>query len=131
MTQLAPPSVRLLVCGNADRGDDGAALSAVATLLPVAGAAPSADTPRVDYEIEPDPASLLAAVLPSIVDFMMLRALLEQAASEHGARMTAMRNASKNAGELIEQLNLQLNRTRQAEITQEILEVVAGADALT
>src|ERR671937_58137 len=59
------------------------------------------------------------------------RALLESAASEHGARMTAMRNASKNAVELIDSLTLDLNRARQAEITQEILEVVAGADALT
>jgi len=58
-------------------------------------------------------------------------ALLESAASEHGARMTAMRNASKNAGELITSLTLAMNRARQAEITQEILEVVAGADALT
>ena len=61
----------------------------------------------------------------------MYRALLESAASEHGARMTAMRNASKNAGELIDRLTLDMNRARQAEITQEILEVVAGADALT
>ena len=60
----------------------------------------------------------------------LYRALLESAASEQGARMTAMRNASKNAGELIDSLTLSLNRARQAEITQEILEVVAGADAL-
>ena len=60
----------------------------------------------------------------------MFRALLESTASEHGARMTAMRNASENAGELIESLTLQTNRARQAEITQEIMEVVAGAEAL-
>ena len=60
----------------------------------------------------------------------MFRALLESTASEHGARMTAMRNASDNAGELIESLTLQANRARQAEITQEIMEVVAGAEAL-
>ena len=62
---------------------------------------------------------------------IVYRALLESAASEHGARMTAMRNASKNAGELIDGLTLQMNRARQAEITQEILEVVAGAEALS
>ena len=60
----------------------------------------------------------------------MYRALLESTASEHGARMTAMRNASDNAGDLIEGLTLQMNRARQAEITQEIMEVVAGAEAL-
>ena len=58
------------------------------------------------------------------------RALLESTASEHGARMTAMRNASENAGDLIDSYTLQMNRARQAEITQQILEVVAGADAL-
>ena len=58
------------------------------------------------------------------------RALLESTASEHGARMTAMRNASENAGELIDTYTLQMNRARQSEITQQILEVVAGADAL-
>jgi F-type H+-transporting ATPase subunit gamma len=65
------------------------------------------------------------------VETELYRALLESAASEHGARMTAMRNASKNAEELIDDLSLAMNRARQAEITQEILEVVAGADALT
>jgi F-type H+-transporting ATPase subunit gamma len=65
------------------------------------------------------------------VETELYRALLESAASEQGARMTAMRNASKNAGELIDNLTLVMNRARQAEITQEILEVVAGADALT
>ena len=65
------------------------------------------------------------------VETEIYRALLESAASEQGARMTAMRNASKSAGELIDALTLAMNRARQAEITQEILEVVAGADALT
>jgi len=60
----------------------------------------------------------------------VFRALLESTASEHGARMTAMRNASENAGDLIESLTLQANRARQAEITQEIMEVVAGAEGL-
>ena len=64
-------------------------------------------------------------------EISIYRALLESTASEHGARMTAMRNASQNAGELIEDLTLEMNRARQAEITQEIMEVVAGAESLT
>jgi hypothetical protein len=70
-------------------------------------------------------------LLPVYVETQVYRALLESTASEQGARMTAMRNASKNAGELIDSLTLQMNRARQAEITQEILEVVGGAEALT
>jgi len=84
-----------------------------------------------DFIYEPEPEQILERLLPVYVETELYRALLESAASEQGARMTAMRNASKNAGELIEQLTLQKNRARQAEITQEILEVVSGADALT
>jgi F-type H+-transporting ATPase subunit gamma len=84
-----------------------------------------------DFIYEPEPEQILERLLPVYVETELYRALLESAASEQGARMTAMRNASKNAGELIDQLTLQMNRARQAEITQEILEVVAGADALT
>ena len=84
-----------------------------------------------DVIYEPEPEEILARLLPVYVETELYRALLESAASEQGARMTAMRNASKNAGELIETLTLAMNRARQAEITQEILEVVAGADALT
>jgi F-type H+-transporting ATPase subunit gamma len=84
-----------------------------------------------DFIYEPDPEEILARLLPTYLETSIYRALLESAASEHGARMTAMRNASKNAGELIDRLTLDMNRARQAEITQEILEVVAGADALT
>jgi F-type H+-transporting ATPase subunit gamma len=84
-----------------------------------------------DFIYEPEPELILERLLPVYVETELYRALLESAASEHGARMTAMRNASKNAGELINSLTLALNRARQAEITQEILEVVAGADALT
>ena len=84
-----------------------------------------------DFIYEPEPEQILERLLPVYVETELYRALLESAASEQGARMTAMRNASKNAGELIEALTLQMNRARQAEITQEILEVVAGADALT
>ena len=84
-----------------------------------------------DFIYEPEPEEILARLLPVYVETELYRALLESAASEQGARMTAMRNASKSAGELIDSLTLAMNRARQAEITQEILEVVAGADALT
>jgi F-type H+-transporting ATPase subunit gamma len=83
-----------------------------------------------DFIYEPEPEQILERLLPVYVETEIYRALLESAASEQGARMTAMRNASKNAGELIDRLTLAMNRARQAEITQEILEVVAGADAL-
>jgi F-type H+-transporting ATPase subunit gamma len=69
--------------------------------------------------------------VPDYVEISIYRALLESTASEHGARMTAMRSASDNASELIDDLTLEANRTRQAEITQEIMEVVAGAEGLT
>jgi F-type H+-transporting ATPase subunit gamma len=89
------------------------------------------DALQGDFIFEPEPEEILARLLPVYLETEVYRALLESAASEHGARMTAMRNASKNAGELIDDLTLRMNRARQAEITQEILEVVAGADALT
>jgi F-type H+-transporting ATPase subunit gamma len=81
-------------------------------------------------EYEPDPEQILSRLVPDYVEISVYRALLESTASEHGARMTAMRSASENAGELIEDLTLEMNRARQAEITQEILEVVAGAEGL-
>jgi F-type H+-transporting ATPase subunit gamma len=84
-----------------------------------------------DFIFEPEPEQILERLLPVYLETEIYRALLESAASEQGARMTAMRNASKSAGELIDNLTLAMNRARQAEITQEILEVVAGADALT
>ena len=86
---------------------------------------------RGDFIYEPEPEEILERLLPVYLETELYRALLESAASEQGARMTAMRNASKNAGELIDTLTLAMNRARQAEITQEILEVVAGADALS
>jgi F-type H+-transporting ATPase subunit gamma len=89
------------------------------------------DALRGDFIFEPEPEEILERLLPVYVETELYRALLESAASKHGAQMTAMRNASKNAGELIDNLTLAMNRARQAEITQEILEVVAGADALT
>jgi F-type H+-transporting ATPase subunit gamma len=88
-------------------------------------------THRALVEYEPDPEEILARLIPDYVEISVYRALLESTASEHGARMTAMRNASENAGELIEDLTLEMNRARQAEITQEIMEVVAGAESLT
>jgi F-type H+-transporting ATPase subunit gamma len=81
-------------------------------------------------EYEPDPEDILQRLIPDYVEISLYRALLESTASELGARMTAMRNASQNAGEVIEDLTLEMNRARQAEITQEIMEVVAGAEAL-
>jgi F-type H+-transporting ATPase subunit gamma len=90
--------------------------------------APRSIPPLVEYE--PDPEEILRRLVPDYVEISLYRALLESTASEHGARMTAMRNASENAGELIQDLTLEMNRARQAEITQEIMEVVAGAEAL-
>jgi F-type H+-transporting ATPase subunit gamma len=81
-------------------------------------------------EYEPDPEEILQQLIPDYVEISLYRALLESTASELGARMTAMRNASENAGEIIEDLTLEMNRARQAEITQEIIEVVTGAEAL-
>jgi F-type H+-transporting ATPase subunit gamma len=81
-------------------------------------------------EYEPDADEILQRLVPDYVEISIFRALLESTASEHGARMTAMRNASENAGEVIQDLTLEMNRARQAEITQEIMEVVAGAEAL-
>jgi F-type H+-transporting ATPase subunit gamma len=85
---------------------------------------------RGDFIYEPEPEQILERLVPVYLETELYRALLESAASEQGARMTAMRNATKNAGELVDRLTLEMNRARQAEITQEILEVVAGADAL-
>jgi F-type H+-transporting ATPase subunit gamma len=89
------------------------------------------DARHGDFIFEPEPEEILERLLPVYLETEIYRALLESAASFQGAQMTAMRNASKNAGELIDDLTLAMNRARQAEITQEILEVVAGADALT
>ena len=82
------------------------------------------------WEYEPDAEELLAQLIPEYVNISVYRALLESAASELGARMTAMRNAAENAEQMMDDLTLEMNRVRQAEITQEILEVVAGAEAL-
>jgi len=89
-----------------------------------------ADHSRALVEYEPDPEEILGRLVPAYVEISIYRALLESTASEHGARMTAMRNASQNANDIIDDLTLQMNRERQAEITQEIMEVVAGAESL-
>lgn len=81
-------------------------------------------------EYEPDPEAILHRLIPAYVEISIYRALLESTASEHGARMTAMRSASENAGDIIKDLTLEFNRERQAAITQEIMEVVAGAESL-
>ncbi|HEY8762893.1 MAG TPA: ATP synthase F1 subunit gamma [Solirubrobacteraceae bacterium] len=86
---------------------------------------------RALVEYEPDPEEILRRLVPDYVEISIYRALLESTASEHGARMTSMRNASDNAGTLIDDLTLEMNRARQAEITQEIMEVVAGAEGLS
>jgi F-type H+-transporting ATPase subunit gamma len=84
----------------------------------------------VSYLFEPEANVILESLLPAYVEIAVYRALLESSASEQGARMTAMRNASDSAEEMLGSLTLALNRARQAAITQEILEVVAGAEAL-
>jgi F-type H+-transporting ATPase subunit gamma len=89
------------------------------------------DGPRALVEYEPDPEEILGRLVPDYVEISVFRALLESTASEHGARMTAMRNASENAAVLIDELTLEMNRARQAAITQEILEVVAGAEGVS
>jgi F-type H+-transporting ATPase subunit gamma len=88
------------------------------------------DGKRALVEYEPDPEEILERLIPAYVEISIYRALLESTASEHGARMTAMRNASENAGDIIKDLTLEFNRERQAAITQEIMEVVAGAESL-
>ena len=111
----------------------------VEEVLPIPRKALEEDEDRSAYEIalegdfiyEPEPDVILGRLLPTYLETSIYRALLESAASEHGARMTAMRNASSNAEDLIDRLTLDMNRARQAAITQELLEVVAGADALT
>jgi F-type H+-transporting ATPase subunit gamma len=85
---------------------------------------------RALWLYEPDPEEILARLVPDYVEISIYRALLESTASEHGARMSAMRSASDNAADIIDDLTLEANRQRQAEITQEIMEVVAGAEGL-
>ena len=99
-------------------------------LLPVAAAPSSGDGAQTDFLYEPGQAEILDWILPLYVETQLHRALLESVASEFGARMTAMENATKNASEMIGKLTLQYNRARQAAITKELMEIVGGAEAL-
>ncbi|HEY7679354.1 MAG TPA: ATP synthase F1 subunit gamma [Terriglobia bacterium] len=103
---------------------------AVEQLLPLAPFQPSAGAVNVDYIYEQPPAEIYANWLPRYVEVQVFRALLESAAAEHAARMTAMDSATNNAGEMIDDLTLNMNRIRQAAITKELIEVVSGAAAL-
>jgi F-type H+-transporting ATPase subunit gamma len=86
--------------------------------------------PHAIYEFEPDEEALLARLLPENLSVQIYGALLESAAGEHGARMAAMDSATRNAGQMIQQLTLNYNRTRQANITSELIEIISGAEAL-
>jgi F-type H+-transporting ATPase subunit gamma len=107
-------------------------------LIPFAPAAPDRTTPEPEigvqagaiYEFEPSEEEILADLLPKNIAVQIYTALLENAASEQGARMTAMDNATRNAGEMIDRLTLNYNRTRQAAITKELIEIISGAEAL-
>ena len=98
-------------------------------LLPVKVDAPAAAS-EIDYEFEPDEAEILETLLPRYVSVTLFSALLENAAGEMGAKMTAMDNATRNAGEMIDRLSITYNRTRQAKITTELVEIISGAEAL-
>ncbi len=97
------------------------------TLLPLA---PDSDDDAPTYEVEPDATRLLATLVPRAVEFAIFRALLENQAGEHGARMTAMDSATSNTEELIRTLTIDFNKARQASITAELVEIVGGAEAL-
>ena len=90
----------------------------------------SEDTGGAMYEFEPDEETILAKLLPQALAIQMYRALLESAAGEHGARMTAMDNATRNAGDMIKRLSQNYNRARQANITKELIEIISGAEAV-
>lgn len=102
----------------------------VEQLLPIKPMDISEDHFAVEYIFEPSEDAILEELLPRHIDIQIYRVLLESVASEHGARMTAMDAATKNAGEMIDKLTLQYNRSRQAAITKELVEVVSGAEAI-
>jgi F-type H+-transporting ATPase subunit gamma len=103
----------------------------VEPMLPIGRIEAAAENEQLpDYLYEQEPDEIFGVLLPKLVETQLYRALLESVASEHGARMTAMDSASKNAGEMIDKLTLTMNRARQAAITREIIEVVSGAEAL-
>jgi len=117
--QTLLPLTHEAIAGAQDAGED----------APGADAAAKAGPTSVDYE--PDPEKILRRLVPDYIEISIYRALVESAAGFFGAQMTAMRSASENAGEIITDYTLQMNRARQAEITQEIMEVVAGAEGLS
>ena len=98
--------------------------------LPVLPVQADSTAQPIPYEYEPEEEEILANLLPKNLGVQIYRALLENAASEQGARMTAMDNATRNAGEMIKKLNLKYNRTRQATITKELIEIISGAEAV-
>ncbi|ONG47435.1 F0F1 ATP synthase subunit gamma [Pseudoroseomonas deserti] len=98
--------------------------------LPEAAAETASGEAQAWYEYEPDEATILAQLLPKNLAIQIYRAILESAAGEHGARMNAMDNATRNAGDMINKLTLTYNRTRQANITRELIEIISGAEAL-
>ena len=99
--------------------------------FPVPEQAAKSDTgPKAIYEFEPSEEEILAEILPRNLATQMFRALLESQASEQGARMTAMDNATRNAGDMINALAIKYNRSRQAQITKELIEIISGAEAL-
>ena len=110
-------------------------LSQVPTAQQLIPAVPPADAPPIDlrgaiYTYEPSEADILEALLPRYLNTLLLSAMLESAAGEQAASMTAMDNATRNAGDLINSLTLQYNRARQAQITKELIEIISGAEAL-
>ena len=96
----------------------------------ITGAGDTKATPAIEYLYEPDPATLFTQLIPTHVEVQVFRALLESNAAFYAAQMTAMDAATRNSGEMIEQLTLHMNKVRQAAITREIIEVVSGAEAL-
>jgi F-type H+-transporting ATPase subunit gamma len=99
-------------------------------LLPIEAPAAEQDESAPEYLYEPSMAALLAEILPKHVEVQIFRSLIESVAAEHGARMTAMDSASKNANEMISKLTLQYNRARQAAITKELMEIISGAESI-
>jgi F-type H+-transporting ATPase subunit gamma len=89
------------------------------------------ELPPLQYIFEPDPRTVLNAILPRLIDVTVYQAVLESIASEQSARMVAMRSATDNAGELIDELQLASNKARQSKITKEMLEIASGAEALS
>ena len=136
--EIATAAIELFLSGEVDHvyvayNEFKSAIQAkpiVQPLLPIQPIEPATGDSAEDYIYEPSADALLKALLPHYVRHLIFQAMLESVGAEHAARMTAMDNATNNAGELIESLTLTMNRVRQASITTEIIEVVSGAEAL-